>query len=607
MSIVYDPTLHATAAAERGGQLRLFHAVNKLLNDAAASGWISLVESETEPADTSAIWLHITKPETTNGIPKAYSGGAWVPLTPYLFYRHIAGGDAGFVTNTEMDSAILAAITSHLAAVDPHPQYLTAAEGNAAYQPLDADLTSWAAVGRATGFDTFAATPSSANLRSILTDETGTGAAVFANSPALVTPDLGTPSAIVLTNATGLTDTGHGNRGGGALHANATTSVAGFMSGADKTKLDGVEAGAQVNVATDLSYTASTRVLASSTGADVTLPLVSSSEAGLAPASGGGSTNFLRADGTWAAPAGSGGISDGDKGDISVSVGGTVWTIENDAVTYAKIQNVAANSVLARAAGTSGDVSEVALAASQILGRGSTGDVAALSLASHVEISGTTLNGNKAPTLQLFTSSGTWTKPSGCRFIKVTCVGGGGAGGGATAAASQLAVGFAGSGGAGCIKWLNATSLTSETVTIGAAGSGGSGAGGSGGASSFGSHCSAGGGLGGTASWLSSGTSAGAWSCYGVAQATATGGDVNRNGASPPGAMTRTSGTSGSSAGGAEGPFGLGAGGPPRGPGTSGDAATGFGAGGGAGCANSATNRTGGNGSQGVVIVEEFY
>lgn len=52
-------------------------------------------------------------------------------------------------------------------------------------QPLDADLTSWAAVARATGFDTFTATPSSANLRGLLTDETGGGAAVFADSPTL--------------------------------------------------------------------------------------------------------------------------------------------------------------------------------------------------------------------------------------------------------------------------------------------------------------------------------------------------------------------------------------------------------------------------------------
>jgi hypothetical protein len=51
---------------------------------------------------------------------------------------------------------------------------------------------------------TFLATPSSANLIAALTDETGSGAAVFATSPTLVTPALGTPSSGVLTNATGL-------------------------------------------------------------------------------------------------------------------------------------------------------------------------------------------------------------------------------------------------------------------------------------------------------------------------------------------------------------------------------------------------------------------
>ena len=58
--------------------------------------------------------------------------------------------------------------------------------------------------GLGTGVATFLATPSSANLRGALTDETGTGAAVFATSPTLVTPNLGTPTALVLTNATGL-------------------------------------------------------------------------------------------------------------------------------------------------------------------------------------------------------------------------------------------------------------------------------------------------------------------------------------------------------------------------------------------------------------------
>lgn len=58
--------------------------------------------------------------------------------------------------------------------------------------------------GLGTGVGTFLGTPTSANLAAALTDETGTGAAVFASSPTLTTPALGTPSALVLTNATGL-------------------------------------------------------------------------------------------------------------------------------------------------------------------------------------------------------------------------------------------------------------------------------------------------------------------------------------------------------------------------------------------------------------------
>jgi hypothetical protein len=58
--------------------------------------------------------------------------------------------------------------------------------------------------GLGTGVATFLATPSSANLAAALTDETGSGANVFATSPTLVTPILGTPTSATLTNATGL-------------------------------------------------------------------------------------------------------------------------------------------------------------------------------------------------------------------------------------------------------------------------------------------------------------------------------------------------------------------------------------------------------------------
>ena len=56
----------------------------------------------------------------------------------------------------------------------------------------------------AAGIQAFLATPSSANLRTAMTDETGTGLLVFNTSPTLVTPILGTPTSGTLTTCTGL-------------------------------------------------------------------------------------------------------------------------------------------------------------------------------------------------------------------------------------------------------------------------------------------------------------------------------------------------------------------------------------------------------------------
>lgn len=58
--------------------------------------------------------------------------------------------------------------------------------------------------GLAADVATFLGTPTSANLIAAVTNETGSGLLVFGTSPTLVTPALGTPSAAVLTNATGL-------------------------------------------------------------------------------------------------------------------------------------------------------------------------------------------------------------------------------------------------------------------------------------------------------------------------------------------------------------------------------------------------------------------
>ena len=103
-------------------------------------------------------------------------------------------------------------------------------------------------------------------------------------------------------------------------------------------------------------------------------------------------TNGSGVKGWYDQPAGSG-ISDGDKGDITVSSSGTVWTIDNSTITYAKLQNASVgNVVLARASATSGVYSEVGLSASQLLGRGATGNIAAIVLGTNLSMSGTTLN-----------------------------------------------------------------------------------------------------------------------------------------------------------------------------------------------------------------------
>ena len=73
----------------------------------------------------------------------------------------------------------------------------------------------------ATGLQQFAAT-TSLQLLGVLSDETGTGSAVFATSPTLVTPALGTPSSGVMTNATGTAS---------GLTAGTATNLAGGLGG----------------------------------------------------------------------------------------------------------------------------------------------------------------------------------------------------------------------------------------------------------------------------------------------------------------------------------------------------------------------------------------
>lgn len=121
-----------------------------------------------------------------------------------------------------------------------------------------------------------------------------------------VTPAEGEP---LYTTDTKQLRFGDGTTVGGVAHTHAIADVANLQ-----TTLNGKAASSHTHAATD-----------------ITSGIVSTARLGTGTPT---SANFLRGDGTWAIPSG---VTDGDKGDITVGVNGTSWLIDNNAVTTNKI------------------------------------------------------------------------------------------------------------------------------------------------------------------------------------------------------------------------------------------------------------------------------
>ena len=152
-----------------------------------------------------------------------------------------------------------------------------------------------------------------------------------------------------------------------------------------------------------------------------------------------------------------GGVSDGDKGDITVSSSGTVWTIDNDVVTFAKMQNIGTGNVLGRYSSLSGDVQELAVTYPLTASGGTLATDATLTA-----LAGLSTNG-----LLTQTATDTFTARTLTGGTGVTISNGDGVSGNPSVSLDATLVALAGYNTNGLLTQTAADTFTGRTITAG--------------------------------------------------------------------------------------------------------------------------------------------
>lgn len=200
----------------------------------------------------------------------------------------------------------------------------------------------------------------------------------------------------------------------------------------------------------------------------------------------------------------------------------------------------------------------------------------------------------------------THTVGAGTNTIKLKMVGGGGGGAGCTSVAAAASAGGGGGAGGYCEKTVGVTPNTTYTYGIGTAGAGASGAlGGNGGDTTFIVGATTYTAKGGTGAPVATATNAVNAYAGGAGGVVGTNGDINASGdAGKPGVQFLVATPVVASGAGGSGPYGEGGIGITAvGNGTNG---TGNGSGGGGAATGASAVRTGGNGTVGLIVVEEY-